>query len=101
MPAASATLPWLSRVASIIYERYPQGNAQSPPENPPQHSTLEPGRRDKKDAPSTQELVDSQKIDAIHQLLLNPALYDPLRTPRAPIVLCHGVYTRNVFPVGT
>jgi len=29
-------------------------------------------------------------VDTIHQLLANPLLYDPLRTPRFPIVLCHG-----------
>lgn len=29
-------------------------------------------------------------VDIIHQLLTNPILYDPLRTPRFPIVLCHG-----------
>jgi hypothetical protein len=33
---------------------------------------------------------DSAELDTIHQLLLNPALFDPLRTPRYPIVLTHG-----------
>jgi hypothetical protein len=28
--------------------------------------------------------------DTIHQLLRNPVLFDPLRRPRHPIVLCHG-----------
>lgn len=28
--------------------------------------------------------------DIIHQLLQNPALYEPMRKPRYPIVLCHG-----------
>lgn len=28
--------------------------------------------------------------DVIHQLMSNPVLYDPLRAPRYPIVLCHG-----------
>lgn len=28
--------------------------------------------------------------DLIHQLLVSPALYNPLRKPRFPIVLCHG-----------
>ncbi|KAJ7326353.1 Alpha/Beta hydrolase protein [Mycena albidolilacea] len=35
---------------------------------------------------------DSAELDTIHQLLLNPALFDPLRTPRYPIVLTHGLY---------
>ncbi|KAJ7846377.1 Alpha/Beta hydrolase protein [Mycena olivaceomarginata] len=35
---------------------------------------------------------DSAESDTIHQLLLHPALFDPLRTPRYPIVLTHGLY---------
>ena len=31
--------------------------------------------------------------DQIHLLMNNPALYDPLRKPRYPIVLCHGEFT--------
>lgn len=34
--------------------------------------------------------LDPIPLDIIHQLIQNPALYDPLRTPRYPIVLCHG-----------
>ncbi|KAF8349398.1 Alpha/Beta hydrolase protein [Amanita rubescens] len=30
--------------------------------------------------------------DTVHLLLQNPTLYDPLRTPRYPVVLCHGLY---------
>jgi triacylglycerol lipase len=33
---------------------------------------------------------DPVELDTIHQLLINPALIDPLRTPRYPIVLSHG-----------
>ena len=32
----------------------------------------------------------SSRTDQIHQLINNPVLYDPLRKPRYPIVLCHG-----------
>ena len=32
-------------------------------------------------------------VDAIHRLMQHPALYDPLRKPRYPIVLCHGTVT--------
>ncbi|KAJ7093983.1 hypothetical protein B0H15DRAFT_831481 [Mycena belliarum] len=43
--------------------------------------------------PSQPEIEkDPSKLDAIHQLLLHPALFDPLRTPRYPIVLSHGLY---------
>ena len=34
----------------------------------------------------------SRPLDQIHQLIENPALYDPVRKPRYPIVLCHGAY---------
>ncbi|KAI0265592.1 hypothetical protein BC834DRAFT_1033030 [Gloeopeniophorella convolvens] len=33
---------------------------------------------------------------AIHALMANPVLYDPLRAPRFPIVLCHGLYGFDV-----
>ena len=35
----------------------------------------------------------SSPPDQIHQLIEHPALYDPLRKPRYPIVLCHGKQT--------
>ncbi|KAG7444150.1 alpha/beta-hydrolase [Guyanagaster necrorhizus] len=35
---------------------------------------------------------DALSRDTIHQLIRNPTLYNPLRTPRYPIVLCHGLY---------
>ncbi|KAL0569673.1 hypothetical protein V5O48_012286 [Marasmius crinis-equi] len=35
---------------------------------------------------------DSESQDIIHKLLSSPVLYDPLRIPRHPIVLCHGLY---------
>ncbi|KAL0960595.1 hypothetical protein HGRIS_005628 [Hohenbuehelia grisea] len=34
--------------------------------------------------------------DLIHDLIANPALYNPLRAPRFPIVLCHGLYGFDV-----
>ncbi|TFK93287.1 alpha/beta-hydrolase [Polyporus arcularius HHB13444] len=42
--------------------------------------------------------------DQIHLLMNNPALYHPLRKPRYPIVLCHGLYGFDVrgpsaFPI--
>ena len=35
----------------------------------------------------------SRGPDQIHLLIRNPALYDPLRKPRYPIVLCHGEWS--------
>ena len=33
--------------------------------------------------------------DEIHRLIQNPVLYNPLRAPRYPIVLCHGAPLAN------
>jgi triacylglycerol lipase len=35
-------------------------------------------------------LRSKEPHDTIHRLMSNPALYDPVRPPRQPIVLCHG-----------
>ncbi|KAH9890365.1 Alpha/Beta hydrolase protein [Cubamyces lactineus] len=45
-----------------------------------------------------------RRNDQIHQLISHPALYDPVRKPRYPIVLCHGLYGFDVrgpssFPI--
>ncbi|KAJ7031615.1 Alpha/Beta hydrolase protein [Mycena alexandri] len=56
-------------------------------------STRPKPRRPHKNTPPN-PLPDQEPLtpDAIHQLLLHPALLDPLRTPRYPIVLSHGLY---------
>ncbi|KAG1743184.1 alpha beta-hydrolase [Suillus paluster] len=42
------------------------------------------------------EPSEGDSNDIIHRLLRNPALYDPIRAPRFPIVLCHGLYGFDV-----
>ena len=37
--------------------------------------------------------------DTIQKLMSSPALFDPLRTPRYPIVLCHGGYSTLLLVV--
>ncbi|KAL7279657.1 hypothetical protein ACG7TL_006064 [Trametes sanguinea] len=37
-----------------------------------------------------------RRNDEIHKLMSHPALYDPVRKPRYPIVLCHGLYGFDV-----
>jgi triacylglycerol lipase len=54
----------------------PVPQSQTPPQTPSRKEERVPER--------------SETLDTMHQLLQNPALYDPLRTPRYPIVLCHG-----------
>lgn len=34
----------------------------------------------------------NRPLDVIHRLMQSPALYDPVRTPRNPVALCHGAY---------
>ncbi|EKM49783.1 uncharacterized protein PHACADRAFT_265467 [Phanerochaete carnosa HHB-10118-sp] len=46
----------------------------------------------------------NRPLDAIHRLMCSPALYDPVRAPRHPIALCHGLYGFDVrgpssFPI--
>lgn len=36
-----------------------------------------------------------QSGDRIHDLIRHPALYDPIRAPRFPIVLCHGELSKS------
>ena len=38
---------------------------------------------------------ERENVDMIHRLIQNPALYNPLRAPRYPIVLCHGAPHAN------
>ncbi|KIJ17859.1 hypothetical protein PAXINDRAFT_72201, partial [Paxillus involutus ATCC 200175] len=43
---------------------------------------------------SPQDIPESQ--DTIHRLMINPTLLNPVRAPRYPIVLCHGLYGFDV-----
>ena len=36
------------------------------------------------------ESASKRSLDIIHRLLYSPLLYDPVRAPRNPVVLCHG-----------
>jgi len=56
--------------------RYSDFNAgRSPPESP---------------EPMDRAREERQNVDEIHRLIQNPVLYNPLRAPRYPIILCHG-----------
>jgi len=54
-----------------------------PPPSPPR-------RKQDQRKPLNLPLAHHPSPDPIHQLMQNPPLYNPLRTPRYPIVLCHG-----------
>lgn len=40
--------------------------------------------------PTDRAREERHNVDEIHRLIENPVLYNPLRAPRYPIVLCHG-----------
>ncbi|KAK7042343.1 ubiquitin-related modifier 1 [Favolaschia claudopus] len=55
------------------------------PREPPKRAPPEPRRPEVKQD-------NTPQMDPLHQLLYHPALFDPIRTPRYPIVLSHGLY---------
>ncbi|KAJ7177960.1 Alpha/Beta hydrolase protein [Mycena filopes] len=99
LTAAAPSLPWLSWPAFSMsnqsqrtFEPAGSDSAGSTPNNSP--STRPRPRKPHKSTPPN-PLPNSQPPldpDPIHQLLLHPALFDPVRTPRYPIVLTHGLY---------
>lgn len=103
---------WLPRTWPRLFSFQPQ--LDGPPsenEPPPQNSGEVKGKREGDDQSKLKESNNEQQhtlsgehppfasyriqplpVDIIHKLLANPTLYDPLRTPRFPIVLCHGEF---------
>ncbi|EMD39653.1 hypothetical protein CERSUDRAFT_132132 [Gelatoporia subvermispora B] len=54
--------------------------------------------------PGPEKETRSEPADTIHWLLQHPTLYDPVRKPRYPLTLCHGLYGFDVrgpssFPI--
>ena len=75
---------------------YPQPDTHPPPPERPQSEDHDKGNqksplKDRVELPRQEAKV--KPPDIIHQLLVNPALYDPVLTPRYPIVLCHGLFS--------
>ena len=67
-----------------------EGKKLSPSSDPNSGSGL-PGPPEPVDPPRE----GRENVDAIHRLMQNPVLYDPLRAPRYPIILCHGAPLAN------
>ncbi|KAI0351390.1 alpha/beta-hydrolase [Trametes cingulata] len=86
---------WLSQSRrpwklSMAYEGEAEMDSQGDDVGEPPRRTVSPSR--------------PRRNDQIHQLISHPALYDPVRKPRYPIVLCHGLYGFDVrgpsaFPI--
>ncbi|KAJ7248595.1 Alpha/Beta hydrolase protein [Mycena haematopus] len=97
-PSSNNSLPWSSSptlsMSNLSLHETESDNSghiseSLPPNRPkprqsPKHTPPGPRR------PGVEQ--DTADLDTIHQLLLHPALFDPLRTPRYPIVLSHGLY---------
>jgi triacylglycerol lipase len=85
-PAKELTMPWFTRQWSwppiLSYseaELQLSANDLSPPPTSDGNSKRPKLRPQRSEVP-----------DTVHMLLQNPTLYNPLRVPRYPIVLCHG-----------
>lgn len=101
--SSTLKLPYISRQALSIsaqdaftYDQpsepeYANEKSPQPSQPSPSPSTPDPVR------PSDQDTPIKNVISPIHQLLLSPVLYDPIRKPRNPIVLCHGELMRRFF----
>ncbi|KAF9046276.1 Alpha/Beta hydrolase protein [Panaeolus papilionaceus] len=78
----------------------PQNDPPPPPSMPPRRPRSDSDKRSRKPPPQDdpwelhkyKAFIKPIEPDPIHQLLLHPTLFDPVRTPRYPIVLCHGLY---------
>lgn len=73
-----------------VIEESSQPTSSSPPSSSPDQKPV-------KRSPSGQHADTTASISPIQQLLLSPVLYDPIRKPRHPIVLCHGELVHEVI----
>ena len=90
------SLPWVghtqswSSVLSLYLCPYPNNS----PGNPPPPTNRSPSKDQDQDPfelpPTHKEKLAQLSPDIIHQLLASPTLFEPLRRPRFPVVLCHG-----------
>ncbi|KAH6912578.1 lipase 2 [Coprinopsis sp. MPI-PUGE-AT-0042] len=86
--ASSVSIPWWPSLFSSSPGQRQSSSAPEPKRSHPhrqQNSAPNPSKEGRDEEPELPK-------DIIHKLLVNPALSDPLRTPRYPIVLCHGLY---------
>jgi hypothetical protein len=99
-PTARSITPWsLSLWSKRQISNSPsEARAVEMPQTLPPPGPEEP-KPPQREPPKRRALKDlyAHKDDVIHQLLLNPALYNPLHPPRFPIVLCHGACTFHII----
>ena len=89
---ALGLLPWFRPIRP--HSTHPSAPAPPDDQSPPVSSsvTLEPQSSGPESDPPAPRLPKEPSNDTIKKLMLSPALFDPIRTPRHPIVLCHGGY---------
>lgn len=71
----------------------------TPPDQAPlsyPSATSGPQPSDPESEPPAPQWSEERKDEAIKKLMFSPTLFDPVRTPRYPIVLCHGLYGFDV-----
>ncbi|KAI9430972.1 alpha/beta-hydrolase [Lactarius indigo] len=92
--------------ASILWLRWPARSSLFQPASrsanyaqqlsePPRTDT-DPDPDGRSPVPYPPSPTEHEDRGAIHRLMQSPVLYDPLRAPRFPIVLCHGLYGFDV-----
>ncbi|KAG6853811.1 hypothetical protein C0991_001057 [Blastosporella zonata] len=78
---------WPALLSTFTPVEVPMHSRDPPPPPKPQKNETPPTR-----LPPPEPTQAPALPDTIHQLMQNPTLHNPLRSPRYPIVLCHGLY---------
>jgi len=95
-PPGPLSLPWVGRIQSwsSVLSLYVAPYPNNSPNNPPPPTNRSPSKDQDQDPfklpPAHKEKLVQLPPDIIHQLLASPTLFEPLRRPRFPVVLCHG-----------
>ncbi|KAI9436687.1 alpha/beta-hydrolase [Lactarius indigo] len=92
-----ASIPWLRWPArsSLFQPASRSANYAQQLSEPPRTDT-DPDPDGRSPVPYPPSPTEHEDRGAIHRLMQSPVLYDPLRAPRFPIVLCHGLYGFDV-----
>ncbi|KAF9068575.1 hypothetical protein BDP27DRAFT_1326951 [Rhodocollybia butyracea] len=76
------------QMLSLTEDLYPSPSSALAPSSSLPVSRPDPPKKPR----GSSQTEETKELDTIHKLIKNPVLYDPLRVPRNPIVLCHGLY---------
>lgn len=91
--------PTAARLTTLFSEQAEQNSRDSESSSKIEyqsHPRKTPPPKPRRRPPPRDNSVDPETLDTIHRLIVSPVLYDPVRTPRYPIVLCHGA--QPLFP---